>query len=242
MKRTVILAGLVFAGTAVPCASRAGVPTFCENCSSLVEQLWQEARQAEQLAAEVETKVTTLRSYALQIQNAAALPVHIWSQVQGDIAQVRALTNAASLLSGNAGNILARMNAADAYAGTASSLGVDLTNQFTMWQQTLGNANLTLARTLGVQGAQQQNNTALQAAIQQHSQTAAGQMQVLQASVEMGAMTNTQLQQIQATLAAAAQQQTNRDSVAAERDALADAISKKMASPAPFIIGANPRY
>jgi conjugal transfer/entry exclusion protein len=39
------------------------------------------------------------------VTNTLALPQQLWGQVQGDIMQVRNLSNAASLLSGNAGSI-----------------------------------------------------------------------------------------------------------------------------------------
>ena len=50
--------------------------------------------------------------------------------------------------------------------------------------QTFGNAANSLGRTLGVQQGQESNYTALQAAVQNHSQTAAGQMQAIQATNE----------------------------------------------------------
>jgi len=46
-----------------------------------------------------------------------------------------------------------------------------------MWQQTLGNPESSFARTIGVQQGQEQSYTALQAAIQAHSEVLVGQKQ-----------------------------------------------------------------
>lgn len=238
----ILLAALIGTAAVLPSPARAQVATTCINCSTIVEQLEQYATEAKSLATQLDARVTQLRQYANQIQNTIALPTSVWSQVQSDILQVRSLTNAASLLSGNAGGIVSRLNTAGSYATQAASLPDNLSAQFAMWQTTMGNASSSLGRTLGLQASQQQNNAALQAAIQLHSQTAAGQMQAIQAGVEMGAMTNTQLQQIQVTLHAAAQEQANKDDIDHEREALADALSVQLNSATPFALGGNPRY
>jgi len=59
-----------------------------------------------------------------------ALPQQLWGQVQSDIMQVRNLSNPASLLSGNAGSILTRLQSASAYANQAVRwIGLPLTRR-----------------------------------------------------------------------------------------------------------------
>jgi P-type conjugative transfer protein TrbJ len=197
----------------------------CANCSTIQEELVSDAKQAQQYVTQLQQYQTQLQQYANMVQNTVALPQSIWTQVQSDIMQVRNLTNAASLLTGNSGSILTRLQSAQGYANQASFLPQNIGSQFTMWQQTMGNASNSLGRTLGVQQGQEQNYTALQAAINQHSQSATGQMQAIQAGNELASLTSTQLNQIQTTLTAAAQEQATRDDVLADRQAAEDAAT-----------------
>ncbi len=240
MRRAVLLAAVWFGGIALPAPGRA-VIVECANCSSIVEQLISDARQAQQYATQVSSLQTELRQYASMVQNSIAIPQSIWAGVQGDIMQVRSLANAASLLTGNSGSMITRLQSAAGYANQASFLPSGLGSQFTMWQQTLGNASSSLGRTLGVQQGQEQNYTAVQAAIQAHSQTAAGQMQAIQAGNELAALTNTQLQQVQTTLVSMAQEQAAHDVVQDERDAIADAYTVQFFA-RPDLPLTGPRY
>lgn len=213
----------------------------CANCADLQDQLLQYAQQAKELATQAQQYATQLMQYqteAMQyvnmVQNTTALPMSLWSQVQGDIMQVRGLANAASLLTGNSGSIMSRLQSAQGYAGQAMYLPQNIGAQFTMWQQTLGNASNALGRTLGVQQGQEQNNAALQVAIQGHSQSATGQMQAIQAGNELAALTSTQLNQIQTTLTAAAQEQATRDITSADRQASEDAAMQKLVAVTPI--------
>src|SRR5271166_321386 len=186
------------------------------------------AKQAQQYLTQLQQLQTELNSYKQMITQGLALPMSIWTSVQADIGQVRNLANAASMLTGNSGSILTRLQSAGAYANQVSSLPQNIGAQFTMWQQTIGNAGNSLARTLGVQQGQESNYTALQAAIQAHSSSAAGQMQAIQSGNEALGLINTQLQQVQTTLVAAAQEQATRDIVAADREAVADAADLRI--------------
>ena len=216
-----------------PVRSDAQVVVACPTCSSLYEELISDAKQAQQYATQLSQYQTQLSQYANMIQNTVALPQSIWSNVQGDILQIRSLTNAASLLTGNSGSILTRLQNAQAYAGQVSYLPTNIGSQFSVWQTTMGNASNSLGRTLGVQQGQEQNSAALMTAIQAHSQTAAGQMQAIQAGNEMAAQEAYTLQQIQTTLTAAAQEQATLDDIQAERQALADQATAQFLS-APY--------
>jgi P-type conjugative transfer protein TrbJ len=228
MKRRTLLLGLV---ATVAETHRAyavfGVGDICANCATFAQQLIDYAKQAQQYLTEVSQLQTQMQQYATMIQNTVALPMSLWTQVQGDIQQVRGLANMASLLTGNAGGILNRLNMAGSYFNSLSMTPQQLSNQFSMWQTTLGNAGNSLARTLGVQQGQEQSYTALQSAIQRHSESAAGQMQAIQAGNESLGLMNTQLQQIHTTLVATAQEIATRDIVQGERDAAQDQATEK---------------
>ena len=134
------------------------------------------------------------------------------------------------MLSGNAGGMVSRLNAASGYAGQASNLA-NVGSRFDMWQQTIGNNVTTLGRTLGLQDGQQQTNAALIERMQAQSGSATGQMQAIQAGNQLASATAGQLLQIQATLAATAQMQAGNAAVAADRRAAEDAAMLEFARP-----------
>lgn len=193
--------------------------------------------QAQQLQQQAQSYATQLRQYANMVQNTTALPYQIWNTVQNDIMQVRNLSNAAALLSGNSGSMVNRLSSAAGYANQAANLG-NIGGQFTMWQQTIGNNVDMLGRTLGLQQGQQQTNAALIEQMQAHSATATGQLQVLQAGNELAGATANQLIQIQATLAATAQLQAGNAVAAADRQASQDAaMLHAIQAPRPPVTG-----
>lgn len=216
------LVSCALASVAIPRPARAQWAVTCVNCSTIWTQLLQYAKEAQSLATQLQQYQTQLQQYANMITNTVALPQEVWGTVQSDIMRVQSLSNAASLLSGNAGSIITRLQSASAYANQAASLG-DIAGQFTTWQQTIGNNLNTLGQTLGLQQSQQQNDAAILQALQQHSQSAQGQMQAIQASNELAGANATELAQIQATLVSTAQMQATGMAVQADRQASEDA-------------------
>ena len=216
----VVLAGL--ANIVIPRPAQAQWAVTCVNCSTTWTQLLQYAKEAQSLATQLQQYQTQLQQYANMITNTVALPQEVWGTVQSDIMRVQSLSSAASLLSGNAGSIITRLQSASAYANQAASLG-DIAGQFTTWQQTIGNNLTTLGRTLGVQQSQQQNEATILQALQQHSQSAQGQMQAIQAGNELAGANAAQLAQIQATLISTAQMQATGIAVQTDRQASEDA-------------------
>jgi P-type conjugative transfer protein TrbJ len=205
-----------------PSPAQAQVAVACVNCSSLFQQLKDSLTQVEQPATEAAQLQTSLNSYAQMVQSGLSLPMSVWSNVQGDIGMVRSLTNASSLLTGNSGSILSRLQSAQGYANQAAYLPSNVGQQFTMWQQTLANSNASLGRVAAVQQQQAIQYAAIQATANGHSQTAAGQTQAIQASNEQLSLIATELNTTQATLLAASQQSATRDEIAADRQAMRD--------------------
>ncbi len=223
--RRLALAGatiIVLVTASDPRPARAQWAVTCVNCSTTWTQLLQYAKEAQSLATQLQQYQTQLQQYANMVTNTVALPQEIWGTVQSDIMQVQALSNAASLLSGNSGSMISRLQSASAYANQVASLG-NIAGQFSTWQQTIGNNLSTMGRTLGIQQSQQQNQAAILQALQQHSQSAQGQMQAIQAGNELAGANAAQLAQIQATLTATAQMQASDAAVAADRRATEDA-------------------
>jgi P-type conjugative transfer protein TrbJ len=230
--RRLTLAGIAAAAVmaALPCPAPAQLAVQCVNCSTTWTQLLAYGKEVQQLATQVQSYATQLQQYANMVTNTVALPQEIWGNVQSDIMQVRNLSNAASLLSGNTGSIVTRLQSASAYANQVTSLG-NISGQLTTWQQTIGNSVNTLGKALGLQSTQEQSDAALLAALQQHSQSAVGQMQAIQAGNELAHATATQLQEIEATLTATAQMQATGIAADADRRAVEDAAMQHFAQP-----------
>lgn len=235
----IVLAAL--AGFAAPRPAQAQWAVACVNCSTMWTQLLEYGKQAQQLATQLQQYQTQLQQYANMLTNTVALPQEAWGTVQSDIMQVRNLSNAASLLSGNAGSIVTRLQSASGYANQVTSLG-NIAGQFTTWQQTIGNNVGSLGRTLGLQQDQEASNAALLATLQAHSQSAQGQMQAIQAGNELANANAVQLQQIQATLTATAQMQATGMAVDADRRASEDAAMLHFATPQPIQTSGYPQY
>lgn len=204
----------------------------CVNCSTTATQLMQYAKEAQSLGTQLQQYQTQLEQYSNMVTNTVALPQEVWGTVQSDIMQVQTLSSAASLLSGNSGSMISRLQSASAYADQAAGLG-NIAGQFTTWQQTIGTNLSTLGQTLGLQQSQQRSQTAILQALQQHAQSAQGQMQAIQAGNELAGANAAQLAQIQATLTATAQMQASDAAVAADRRASEDAAMLHFATPQP---------
>ena len=210
------------ASLGVSIATPARAQLAVADAAGIMQWVKQTAQQAQQLHQQAQAYTTQLRQYANMVQNTTALPYQVWNTVQSDIMQVRNLSNAAALLSGNSGSMVQRLSSVAGYASQAANIG-NIAGQFTTWQQAIGNNVDTLGRTLGLQQGQQQTNAALIERMQAHSATATGQMQAIQAGNELAAATANQLVQIQATLSATAQLQAGSAVVAADRRASEDA-------------------
>lgn len=211
-----------------------GDVVVCPTCSSAIEQLASDAKQALQYTAQLQSYVTQLEQYKNEIQNTISIPLEVFEQVQGDLAQLQQLTQAASLLSGNSGSIIQRLNSAGAYADQLSS-GVNsignIGNQYTMWQQTLGNSAKQLGMTITSSQTAMKSNTSAMSQAEQHSQSAAGTVQAIQAGNEIAAATGATLQQMAQTNVSLAQQISTNQEVAADRRASNDAAMLHFTAP-----------
>lgn len=215
----------VLANTLGEAAAQLAVTDAAGNAQWVQQTLTQVktlAQQAQSYGMQIQQYQTQLQQYANMVTNTVALPQEAWSTVQSDIMRVQALSNAASLLSGSSGSLIARLQNASAYTSQADSLA-DIPGQITGYQQAIGNNLSTMGKTLGMQQGMETNNAALLATLQQHAQSATGQMQAIQAGNELAHAQATQLMQIQATLSSTAQMQATQMAVDADRRAGQDA-------------------
>jgi P-type conjugative transfer protein TrbJ len=219
------LIGAAAVGTPLP-----ALAFVCANCSTLVTQMMEYATQAKTLAQEIETYKTMVQQYANMVINTASLPQQVWATVQADIMRVQQLASAVSVLTGDTGSILGRLQTASAYASSAGSLPGEISGQFDYWQQTIGRQISATGKLLQLQQDQQAAAAAAIDQAQQHSDSAEGQKQALQAANELAAQSAKQLQQIQATLTATIDMQGTAIAVEADRRAREDAAMMRFTS------------
>ena len=226
----IAVAAVLMAAAVQPRPARAVIPVTCDNCSDIFTQLMQYAKEAQSVETQLQQYQTQLQQYSNMIQNTVALPMQVWNTVQSDIMRVENLSNAASVLTGNTGTFLSRLQTAGSYVGQVASIGT-FGNQLTNWQQTISNNVTTLGTTLGLQQSQAQSNAALLETLQQHSTSAVGQMQAIQAGNELAAANGNVLLQIQASVQSEAQLVAAQIAVDADRRATEDAAMQQFAAP-----------
>lgn len=232
ISRCSVLLGSVLAfgaAAAAPSPAAAAWPVTCTNCSSLFNQLMEYVKQLEQYRTQLQSYSTQLSQYRNMVQNTVSLPMQVWSDVQGDIAQIKSLSDASSLLTGNSGDILTRLNSATGYANHVAGLA-NMPGQILDWQRSFKTATDNFGRTLGLQQDQSRDAASLLRRLQSHSEGADGQMRALQAGNELAAAAVGQIMRVQATISATAQYQAQRDIVEADRTALRDAAMQAFLS------------
>ncbi len=235
-KRSGLLAAVAIGGLLALAPHRGSAQLAVTDVAGNQQWVWQTltqikslGQQAQQYGTQLAQYQTQLNQYANMVTNTLSLPQQAWSMVQSDIMRVQALSNAASLLSGGSGSMITRLQNAQGYANQAFSLG-NIGNQFADYTQTMGYNLNAMGKALGLQQGQEASSAALLTSLQQHSQTALGQMQAIQAGNELAHAQAAQLMQIQATLAATAQLQAAQMAVNADRNASQDAAMLKFNS------------
>src|ERR1700688_1322347 len=72
-------------GVAAPRPAHAQLATVCVNCSTMITQLLQYAKDAQSMATQLQQYQTQLQQYTNMITNTVSLPQQVWSTVQHDI-------------------------------------------------------------------------------------------------------------------------------------------------------------
>ena len=221
-----VAAGILLAG---PADRAEAIPVFCTNCSTEWDQLLSYAKQVQQVATQLQSYVLQGQQYLNQIENTIALPMQVYSTVQGDMSQVQNLSNIGSIFSGNSGSILSRLNSLNGLSSYGSLLDLpsNIGNQFSFWRQTIGNNLDTTGKVFQLQQSQEATDAATLNTIQSHSQGAVGQVQAIQAGNELASANGKQLYQIEQTQMASAQMQATQIAVNADRQATEDEATAK---------------
>ena len=229
-RRGLLLAG----GAAIALRPAVGQAVICENCSTIVQQLIDAALQAKQYAQELLSYANDLQQTFAMFQNLVSLPFQVFSTVTADIAAIQNISQLGSLLAGNSGRIVARLNSLGAagglLTGTVATIE-NIPNQMAMWGSTLGNSSNSLGQLLQKQQTLLAGYSSNAVQIQAHSAAAVGNLQIAQAGVEMASNNGDILRNISATLIGYTQASVTRDIVASDRKASEDAAMLKFTTP-----------
>ena len=227
-----VVAGVLLVGS----SDRAeAIPVFCTNCSTEWDQLLSYAKQVQQVATQLQSYVLQGQQYLNQLENTIALPMQVYSTVQGDMSQVQNLANIGSIFSGNSGSILNRLNSLNGLSSYGSVLNMPSTigNQFSFWRQTIGNNLDATGKVLQLQQSQEATDAATLNTIQSHSQGAVGQVQAIQAGNELASANGKELHEIQQTMLTETQMQANQMAVNGDRKAAEDVAMQQFLTTTP---------
>jgi type IV secretion system protein TrbJ len=219
MRRRVLLLGGVAMLAAVR-PVRADIPVI--DATSIFQQIKSLAQQIQQYTLQIQQYWAEYQTYLNTAWSIVALPTSLVSNIMGDIGMLRGLASAASVLTGNSGSIISRLQSAGGYAGTLAMTPTMISNQFTTWGNTIGQAGANLGRLLDKTGITDLADTAQAKTAEAQSAAAVGQLQAIQAGNEQMAIILKTGKSMNATLTGLAQEIATRDAVAADRDAVRD--------------------
>ena len=220
-----VVATAVCVGSLLPTVScepaHAQLAVVCPNCSNVITQTVQLAKEAASLAEQIAIYQLQIQQYSNMLQNTATLPTMVWNNAVGDIVRVQSLMNSGMLLAGNAQSFTTTLSNVQDFANELQTLN-QMTAQYQQWGTVTSNDITHLQASIGMQETQRASDSATLAVLQQHSQSAGGQMQALQAGNEMAALGISQMQKLQTMLAQETQLVVDQNAIADQRQAAAD--------------------
>ena len=222
--------------------ARAQLAVVCPNCSDVITQTLQLTKEAGSLAQQIAAYQLQIQQYSNMLQNTATLPTMAWNDAVGDIVRIQSLMNSGMLLAGNAQSFTTTLSNVQGFANQLQTLN-QMTAQYQQWGTVTSNDITHLQASIGMQETQRASDSATLAVLQQHSQSAEGQMQALQAGNEMAALGVSQMQKLQTMLAQETQLVVDQNAIADQRQAAADsALEEFLQSPLPPTAGNGHGY
>ena len=207
----------------------------CVNCADIVTQALQLAQEAGSLAEQI-------RMYQIMLQNTQTLSSFSWNDTVTDIMKIRSLMNSAMMLGGQAQDFTASLNSESALSGRLATLD-EFNAQYQQWATVTSDDISHMQASIGIQETQRASDATTLAALQRQSQSAAGQMQAIQAGNEMAALGVSQTQKLQAMLAQETQLVVDQTGIREERQAASDsALQEFLENPLPALSGNGHGY
>jgi len=192
----------------------------CVNCSTVLTQAIEYAKQLQQYETQLQQYSAQLRQYANMVQNTATVPSQIYSSAMADMQQVRGIMTTGSQLSFT--NPGASMGTFSSFLSGATSMPNNLTAQaaqYAAWSNQAKDGITAAMNALGAQNGQltSDNNTMTQ--LQTQAASATGQMQAIQNSSEIAAQGVRETEKLRQLMMLQIQLQANQQSIQAQQQA-----------------------
>ncbi|MGC4409996.1 MULTISPECIES: P-type conjugative transfer protein TrbJ [Rhizobium] len=191
------------------------------------EQVSHQLTQISQLAQQIQNQ---LQIYSTLLQNTAALPAHVWGDVEADLMKLKEIAvqgEGIAFTMGNADEILAQRFGGYADFRQARPSGESFAETYKTWSKSNQETIAASLRVAGLTTEQFESEAATMPALKRLSETSDGQMKALQVGHDIAVEQVAQLQKLrglfaqQMTLSAAwlQSEQSLRDLAQARREA-----------------------
>ncbi|TDH61243.1 P-type conjugative transfer protein TrbJ [Dankookia rubra] len=210
----------------------------CVNCATLIQQLMQYAKEAEQLSETITMRVAQAQMLQNQITNMMSIPGQVQAAIAGNIAGVNGLLQRGSHLTLNAGMASSQLGSFTGYLRNT----VDMPRQFARWSNQANDSVTAALTSLGLRQQQAADEGTIRDAIQARAANAPGIRGVLQANTEMAGYQADQLRMLAVELRADTQMRANALQIAADRQAVSDAAVTTFLAPNPPAFTGGARY
>lgn len=207
----VMASALAFIGWA-PRPAQAQWAVECVNCSSWWQQMMQYAEQAETALNTAQQLETQIKQYNAMIKQGLALPNQVWGDFQSDMNQLNGLMSQGRNIAYSTSNLNTKFKAL--FPDYQHYVTDPLTKQsastaYEKWSGQTYDAARTALEAAGMQAGQMRDENDVMRQLQQHSASAAGQMQAIQAGNEIAAQQVRQLQKLRQLVMAQMTMQAN---------------------------------
>ena len=182
--------------------ARAGGAVVCVNCSTIIEQLLEEATAIQHLEQSITQTEQQIQMVSMQVRNLQNLPVQLWPNLMSELQRLVSLVGTAQGLN------FAVQNTTAAATQQYGRIGTALVNPQASLQQWNTNLRDQITKTLQQYQLHESDFQTTQQALERiegMEQNAAGQMQLLRAGNEIAKMTLNQIISLQSDVQAVSQ-------------------------------------
>ncbi|MDX0586032.1 P-type conjugative transfer protein TrbJ [Sinorhizobium medicae] len=197
---TIVAALPVHAGTATGAATEWTQVLNNAELVSLVgqsgEQIQNQLTQISQLAQQIETQLNIYRNL---LQNTAALPSHMWGQVENDLNQLRSIVvqgQSIAFSMGNADDVLQQRFATYADLRTYLPANETFSSTYQTWSDTNRDTIASTLKAASLTADQFDSEESVMSSLRSMSETADGQMKALQIGHQIAAQQVAQMQKL----------------------------------------------
>ena len=222
------------------CWSLSANAIFCANCATNVQAAQSYLKEVASVANQMTGLEHQVESIGYQIQNLKNIPTQEWGNTIAQINQLGDIARQGDALAYSLSDINAQWQRRfKGYEGWEKS-GFDpaqMSKQYLLWADTMQDTAKSSLNVASQMAKVQQDDEQTINSIQQHSASATGALQAIQASNELTAQTGRQLQKVQTLLQTDIQMTATTIATTTEREEQQRAATDAVIAPRPPITG-----